>query len=229
MKSLVRVSNLWETVNNFSEILLAGKNIRAADKAAFEKMLVDRHKLPDRYANMFGLTQREIKNTSKLFTGEAITSGASKKHIMAEDSSRILRLLKPSGAAKKALAEGDREMTRTLTSYDGRKGKLGMFCCFNCSLSMWRNMASGGLRPARAMLPKGMSSLKLFRDGKGRWHGFPFYNTLYTLYEIDLSISKAELLYALPQAEAVYKNMKASDKYTLRRKLLIEKIMNKLS
>ncbi|MBZ0201823.1 MAG: hypothetical protein K8I03_02270 [Ignavibacteria bacterium] len=229
MKTLINISNLWKTVDNLSGALFAGQSISLADKKAFEALLEKRHHMEGRYNNMYALTPKEIAERSILFTGEAITSNASKRHIIGEDASRTLGLLKPSGnTAKRSLHEGDKEMSAALKGYDGRKRKYGMYCCFNCSLSLWRNLASGGIKPARTMLSKGMASLKLFRDGKGRWNGFLYYNTLYTLSLVDLSLSRNELLYTLPLAEALYKKLKAADKYTFRRKLLIEKIMNKL-
>ena len=59
----------------------------------------------------------------------------------------------------------------------------------------------------------------------GRWRRFPFYYTLLALSELDPKLSKTEVLYAAPLCERLLQRHSGRDKYSRRRKALLEKIL----
>ena len=95
---------------------------------------------------------------------------------------------------------------------------------------MWINLSSGGLMNDAQLLEAGLDYLKKYRDGKGRWTGFPYYYTLYVLNEIDPSLSSHELLYAAPLIEKMMKKKDIHEtKYAMRRNFIREQILEKVN
>ena len=64
--------------------------------------------------------------------------------------------------------------------------------------------------------------------GKGRWRRFRFYYALLALYEIDLEEARDELKYARPSMERALNRNMGQEKYQLRKRKLLELILEKL-
>ncbi len=90
---------------------------------------------------------------------------------------------------------------------------------------MWRHLAVGGLDHAKARLQNGMTVLKKYRDGTGRWRRFPFYYTLLALTEIDTPSARQEMQYAARVCERVLKRLHGNGRYGRRRKIVLERVL----
>jgi hypothetical protein len=69
-----------------------------------------------------------------------------------------------------------------------------------------------------------LSQLAGYRDGKGKWHGFPFYYTLVMLSETDRALSADELEYASPLFERLSHQDWSNDRFSNRCQSILHKI-----
>lgn len=95
-------------------------------------------------------------------------------------------------------------------------------------MSLWRNVAVGGLNDARRRFSAGMKALKKHRDKEGRWGRFPFYYTLLALTEIDGKAARTEKRYAAPLLEKFLKRKMKATKYDERRRIVAERILSQV-
>lgn len=214
---LVDVNSLGTTLDAINEALFFASPITQRDKTAAANWIAGRQGLPGAYAGMFAPTALDFQRGVTVFTGEAIRSRAGAAHILGEETCRTLRLLGAQSAkAAQALARAEEGMAARLhASPDAGSGR---YCCATCSVSVWRNMLSGGLTPSGQFIAAGLRQLALRRDGKGRWRGFPFYYTLLSLVEMQDPLALQELRYAAPGLERLLKRqLAAADRFAMRR------------
>ena len=101
-----------------------------------------------------------------LFTGERIAS-ASARHILGEEASRVLRLLRVRDpGVTRALEAADDGLMQCLVraDEDPRKRNPGLYCCGKCSVGLWRNLLAGGLDRHEERLRRGARHLRSVRD-----------------------------------------------------------------
>lgn len=223
----LNTNSLSQTIDNISEALLFGFDIDKNEKEQIADFLLERHSAAGAYANMFAPTDPDMKQDLILFTGEKIKSNAGRRHMMGEEASRILYKIElKSNAVITALRESDESIATLMKKHDS---PLGTYCCKTCSCSLWLNISSGGLNYDSDMLKAGLEFLKLHRETKGTWKGFPYFYTLYVLNEIDPELAIDELRFA---AKSILRwiNRKRNEetKYILRRKFIGEAILNKV-
>src|SRR5262249_15544055 len=157
-----------------------------------------RQGLPGSYGGTFAGFPSERSKGIVLFTGERIAS-ASARHILGEEASRTIRLLRvrdPRVAG--ALEAADAGMMRCLAraAEDPRRHNPGLFCCGKCSVGLWRNLLAGGLNRREERLSRGVLHLRSVRDGEHGWRRFPFWYTVLALSEMDSGDAKTELKHA---------------------------------
>jgi hypothetical protein len=217
-------NSLAKTVDALNTALFFGISLSQQEKSETGDWIAGRQGKKLAYAKMFAPTEYDFKHGIRVFTGERVVSNAAIGHVLGEETCRVLRLLKsPKRAIKDALQRASRGINRRLVE-SGRFQKSGIFCCGMCTVSMWRNMTSGGLKPHRGYLNKGLASLSKYRDGKGRWRIFPFYYTLLVLSDIGSRAARKELRYAGPVIERLI-TRQGNGKYGERRKRLMEDIL----
>ena len=74
-------------------------------------------------------------------------------------------------------------------------------------------------------LSGGLTYLKAHRDGKGRWHRFPFHYTLLALSEMqDVNIDD-EIQYVAAGMERMLKRRGRGDRFDLRRRAVAERLL----
>lgn len=220
-------NSLAKTIDAVNEVLFYSKILPIKDKTEVCQWIAGRQGIEGSYARMFAPTVYDFKRGIRVFTGEKVTSGAATGHILGEETCRVLRLLKSNDRkVQNALRRASLGMTRRLMD-SGRFQKSAVFCCGICTVSLWRNIAVHGLRLNRQYVRKSLRTFKKHRDGKGRWRGFPFYYTLLSLFEIGSCGAWTELNYARPVVERLVARQ-GSGKYGKRRKVLMERILEKL-
>lgn len=217
--NIVHETSLAATVDALDEIWFDG---RALPKAAANKVaawLAGRQGINGSYGRLIAPTPQDYVNKAKLFTGEAVTSGAGMGFKFGiEGATALVRLGVP--AATSALEPIDQWVW-------GKKiATTGRYCCMSCSCSLWRYLAACGTPRCEAALARGLRMLKAKRDGKGRWQNYPFHYALLALSEMDLPAAMAELRYAAVACERAAKRTVA-DKYGRRRQALALRVLAK--
>jgi hypothetical protein len=227
---LIDRASVSQTVDAINAALFEGRALAAAERREAARWIAARQGLPGCYAGTFAGFPSERSKGIALFTGERITS-ASARHILGEEASRVLRLLRVrDGSVTRALAASDDGLAQCLVraAQDPRYRNPGLYCCGKCSVGLWRNLLSGGLDRHEERLRGGALHLRSVRDGEHGWRTFPFWYTVLALSEMESGEAKAELRHAAPQLERTAKRAVPSAAYARRRHELAVRTLNRL-
>lgn len=227
----LRPTSLAKTVDAVNDAFFFGRTIPAAEREKIALWIASRQGLPGSYADMFAPTAADLKNGVTIFTGERIAPSASLRHVIGEEASRALILLKPKAKqATLALRRATDGMLARLENGPRAKSGKGayMFCCGTCDPSLWRHIAAGGLRGAEQWLDYGMKSLAAHRDGSGKWKRYPFFWVITSLVDIDSAAAVREIKYAAPVAERYLARTKGTSRTIVRRRAVVERVLGKI-
>jgi hypothetical protein len=229
-RSMIDKTSVSQTVDAVHAAHFDDRPIGAADRHQVARWIAARQGLPGAYAATFAGFPSEREKGIVLFTGERITS-ASARHILGEEASRALRLLRvrDRGVAR-ALEAADEGLLRCLAraADDPRSRNPGLYCCGKCSVGLWRNLLSGGLDRGEERLRRGALHLQSVRDGAHGWRRFPFWYTVLALSEMDTKEAKAEMRYASPVLERTAARRLPSALYARRRHELAARALKSL-
>ena len=219
--------SLAATVDAINEAYFYGQKLFKAQKQEAAKFIAGRQGLNGAYRTMFAPTENDSKELV-FFTGEK-TRHASARHILGEESLRVLYLL---GINDKPVAEARQNAQNWLDDMRNEHLEggypLGMFCCGKCSIGLFRQLAVGEWNKREEWLAAGMKQLKVHRKNDGKWKRFPFYYTLSALIELDPQLAKPEMQYAAPVCERLIKRNQKDDKYINRRRVIMEKVLERV-
>jgi len=219
---LINRTSLSQTVDAINAAQFEGRALAVTERSQAARWIAARQGLPGAYGGTFAGFPSERSRGIVLFTGERIAS-ASARHILGEEASRALRLLRArDGRVTRALGAADEGLMRCLAraAEDPRNRNPGLYCCGRCSVGLWRNLLSGGLSRREERLRHGALHLRSVRDGEHGWRTFPFWYTVLALSEMDMAEAKAELKYAAPALERTATRPAASAVYARRRQEL---------
>jgi len=227
---MINKNSFSETIDNLNEAFFFNKKIAEKDKVESAKWIAGRQGLPGAYRGMFAPTRADFEKGIRVFTGERITSNAAIRHILSEEASRVLLMMKVKNADVKKAYELSKQslLNALLEGYPPGK-EAGFYCCGKCSAALWRHFTAGGFDNADVRLANGLHFLKMMRTGNGKWKRFPFYYTILALYDINLPEAHEELVYTAPLMERSLRYLKHKDKYGKRRKVLLERVLDKIS
>lgn len=188
-------------------------------KEALEWVL-SRQGLKGSYCNLFLPTSQDLTQGAQLLTGEHIETNVATRHILGEEALRTLIIwnLESSKPVEEAI-EGFNQIIE-------RGGKSGSYCCHNCTIAFLRTLAVTKVDERDEILEKGLSKIKKARSSDGRWHGFPFYYTLFFLSELDSPYAKNEMKHAKKTAEGLLKRYGGNDRVSLFRSLALRAAIN---
>lgn len=202
--NVIHEAGLSQTLDAVNEQAFNGRKASPAERKRVARWIAARQGLPGAYGDTFAGLPAERKKGIVVFTGERITS-ASARHILGEESCRVLRWLSVRERnVQAALERANAGLMSCLTraARDPRNTNPGKYCCGKCSVGLWRNLASGGLDRQEERLRRGVGELlREHRAGEGKWRVFPFWYTVLALVEIDLPEAREELGYAAPVLE----------------------------
>jgi hypothetical protein len=223
---LLNRSSLYKTVDNVNEALFYGKKITKTDAKNVINWMSSRHDTEYSYNRSFGLTGKDMNSGIYTYTGERLVS-ASMRHIMAEESARVvLQLSRITGSKPNTLESTDERFYKMLEASEAAGKPIGTFCCGACTIGLWRYLNAGGLPKYQKYISDGILSLHSNRDETGKWGRFPFYYTLLALSEIDDPSALKEINYAMPECERALKRLRPDSKFSIRKRDLLLKIMN---
>jgi len=226
---IINEASLSQTVDALNAAQFDGRTLAAPERTRAARWIAARHGLAGAYAGTFAGYPAEQSKGIVLFTGERITS-ASARHILGEEASRALRLLRVRDrGVTAALDAADEGLMRCLAraAEDPRHRNPGLFCCGKCSVGLWRNLLGGGLDRREERLQRGASHLRTARDGDG-WRPFPFWYTVLALTEMDGTEASRELTFAAPALERAAKRAVPSAVHARRRHALAVRALNRL-
>ena len=186
--ALINKTSLSQTVDAIQTAHFDGRTLAAAERGDAARWIAARQGLPGAYGGSFAGFASERSKGIVLFTGERIAS-ASARHILGEEASRALRLLRVSDrSVTRALDAADEGLMQCLAraAEDPRKVDPGLYCCGKCSVGLWRNLLAGGLTRREERLQRGAAvHLRSVRDEAQGWRKFPFWYTVLALSEMD--------------------------------------------
>jgi hypothetical protein len=227
---LINRTSLSQTVDAINAAQFDGRALAATERSHVARWIAARQGLSGSYGGTFAGFPSERSRGIVLFTGERIAL-ASARHILGEEASRALRLLRVRDrSVMHALEAADDGLMRCLAraAEDPRRCNPGLYCCGKCSVGLWRNLLSGGLSRREERLRSGTLHLRSIRDGEHGWRRFPFWYTVLALSEMDTKEAKAELKYAAPALERTATRPVASAVYARRRQELAARTLNGL-
>jgi len=163
--------------------------------------------------------ETEIK--PRLFSGEELHTAFAATHILLIEATRMIKLLAPDDfALPRALQNADRRMEKMCYSKFCPKGE-----CKTLSIAYLRYLATGKSSDITNRINTLLTNLPEFRDGKGKWSGFPFFYTLLTLIELDEPQASQELQYSLPVCKKYQAQSWPVDPFSKRRREIIARAL----
>jgi hypothetical protein len=226
---MINKNSFAETIDRINEAYFFGKKITQSEKKESAKWIAGRQGLPGAYRGMFAPTKADHTNGIRVFTGEWITSNAAIRHILSEEASRVLLQMNvKDDVVTKAYKLSKQSLLNSLLEGYPRGREAGFYCCGKCSAALWRHFTAGGFDNAEVRLENGLHYLKLLRTGDGKWRRFPFYYTILALSDITLPAALEELRYTAPVMERSLRYLNRRDKYSKRKKVLLERMLEKV-
>jgi hypothetical protein len=221
------VNSLAVLVDSIEQKRYFGQEIPARELLAAARLIASRQGMPGSYAGMFAPTRLDFKRGMRVFTGEAVRSGAATAHILGEECCRLLlKLDVKDREVSAALARAEAGMQERLNSADRRHAAhAGFYCCGICTASFWRHLAAGGLDNPAPRFRDGRRALAGCRTDNGRWKRFPFFYTLLALTELGVPEAKKELRWAAPAAERSLKALRGAGRFPQRRRAVLEQAL----
>jgi hypothetical protein len=227
---VINATSLSRTVDALNAAQFDGRSLGAAERQQVARWMAARQGLPGAYGGTFAGFPLERSKGIVLFTGERIAS-ASARHILGEETSRALRLLRVRDrGVTRALEAANDGLMQCLAraAEDPRKRNPGLYCCGKCSVGLWRNLLAGGLDRREERLRGGAVHLRSVRDGAQGWRKFPFWYTVLALSEMNNREATAELKYAAPALERVASRAVPPGIYARRRQQLAARTLGQL-
>jgi hypothetical protein len=210
-------ATLAGAVDSLNEAQFYGREPSRTELEPAVKYILGRRGVERAYHGSFGLTFAERAEGIRVFTGELMTH-ASARHIIAEESCRVLRKLKePTAEVESALATASTNMADHILPKVDAANHPGTYCCGKCTVAFWRNIEAGSFNEPEHRLDDGVQFLHQHRDGEGGWRRFPFHYTLLALCEVDSTAAKAEIKYAADAIRAKLARAPITELYAQRR------------
>jgi len=221
------LNSLAALVDRVEQKRYFGPRIPARELLAAERQIASRQGLPGSYAGMFAPTRLDFRRGMRVFTGEAVRSGAATAHILGEECCRLLlKLGVKDRLVSAALARAEAGMQERLNPAERIHARnVGFYCCGICTVSLWRHLAAGGLDSPAPRFRDGLRVLASCRSDSSRWNRFPFFYTLLALTEIELPEARKELRWAAPAAERSLKTLRGAGRFPKRRRAVLEQAL----
>jgi len=217
---MVETQSLGAILDHVNEKLFYKQAISVSEKQSVTAWLAGRQIRSGPMAGMFAPTGKDNQGDFRLFTGEKPQTRLLFRNTLTTETARLLALL----------GNGNQVTLERTNAWLLRQCFAKDYCvigeCAHSGVGWMRYLVVNGLSDATERLEKHITVLAQRRDGKGRWQGFPFYYTLLALSEISLPAATAELHYALPACERALRRSSEMDKYTQRRRAIVERILN---
>ena len=217
---ILHPASLSDTLDSAEEALFDQHPISQALRNDLAVILISRQIQSGTNAGVFIPFVSESRHQSRLFTGEMLRTEFACRNIQLIQSARLFALLAmDSPDIARSIMLSDRCMNTQCYSKFCIKGE-----CKSLTIAYMRYLAAINTGDPVVLLDQFLTRLADYRDGKGRWHGFPFYYTLLMLSEIDRPLAADELNYTAPLIERLAEQVWSKDRYTNRCQSILHKI-----
>ena len=221
--------SLIVTVDRFNAAEMAGTLAEIDDMDPLVEWTSARLGTPDAYAGSFGMTPADWKRPFHLFTGEPLKTDASRAHIIAEETLRMLLLIEETtGRTIEARETGEARLAEQI--FGKTKNTVldsGIYCCATCSVAMWRAITAGAYEDYAWIREPGMNHLRDSREANGGWKRFPFYYTLLCLGELMGPAITIEIGFHREAGIRRLRSLKSKrDTYSKRRRDLLQRVFS---
>jgi hypothetical protein len=218
---IVRPTSLASTLDSVSEAFFYQNPIPTSFCEEISSMLVSRQNQFGANAGFFIPFTAEAETQARLFSGEQLHTDFARNHITLIESARALKLLSvDSRSVTQSIQIADTRMHSSCYSKFCPKGE-----CKSLTIAYMRYLAAGDSLQPDPRTNSFLAKLKDYRDGRGKWNGFPFYYTLLMLSEVGDPLAVQELQYAAPLCEKLRIQMETSDTYGKRRQAILSKVL----
>ncbi|MDF1537323.1 MAG: hypothetical protein P1Q69_00240 [Candidatus Thorarchaeota archaeon] len=164
----------------------------------------------------------DLVKMNHLVTGEKLSTKLAVKNIGVVQDARLLSSLN-------APDNTDRFNHQKLDEWI-KKQCFTRFCgageCRHSSMAYLRYLGTFGDDVSKARVDKFVRKLSEYRDGGGRWKGFPFYYTLLVLSELTNQDARTELQYAVPACQRAMKRIGRKDPFAKIRQEILSNVLN---
>ncbi len=217
---IVHPTSLSDTLDSATEALFYQKNIFPPLRKDLAAMLINRQILSGSNSGFFIPFASEPKTLATLFTGELIRTEFACQNIQLIEVTRLLALLAMENPdAAKSVLISDRRMNTMCYSKFCAKGE-----CKSLTIAYMRYLIAIDAENNTVRLDQFLTKLAACHDGKGKWHGFPYYYTLLMLSESDSPMAANELEYTAPFFERLRGQVWSNDRYSKRCQSILYKI-----
>jgi len=221
--TIVRPISLAGTLDLAAEAFFYHKPIPATHRQETASMLVSRQIHSGSNSGFFIPFTAETEVESRLFSGERLITEFARSHIQLIESARVLKLLiVDNDAVTQSVRIADQRMSTYCYSQFCPKGE-----CKSLTIAYMRYLTSCDVKDAITRLNSLLSKLTSYRDGKGKWSGFPYYYTLLMLSELQDPLANQELQYAAPLCEKQLGQIGSTDPISIRRQAILTKALSR--
>jgi hypothetical protein len=221
--NLIHPASLTSTLESTADEFFNSRPIEPACRQELAAFLISRQIISGSNSGFFIPFASESWTHLRLFTGETLQTEFACRHLTLIESARVLLLLSiENEAVAKSLQRADRRMAAMCYSQFCAKGE-----CKHLTVAYMRYLALSPTADAPAHLQSLLTSLSGLRDGKGKWHGFPYFFTLSMLSEMRDPLAAQELDYAAPHFEKQSHHQEPNDPYSKRRSAILAKLMTR--
>ncbi len=212
-------SSLMKTIDNFNERILFSEPISQEEKLEATRWILTQQGKKGSYRKMFAPTDADFEQGIRLFTGERLQS-ASARHIMGQEAARLIWLFGSADPIVRAAHERASDWMADSHEFQ----ETGTFCCGRCTLAFWRHFRVGNFENKTGLISKGLQTMKQYRFADGKWSRYPFFYSIYTLVDLDLTPAREELTYARPLMERYLKHPREGT-YSKRRIRILQRAL----
>ena len=216
-------ANLTTIMENVGETFLHQQPINKIQSQEINSLLVSRQVNFGKNSAFFLPFASEKDRPPRLFTGETLRTDFAFRHIQLIEATRLLILLgEEREVVQHSISLAKQRMAASCYSTFCAKGE-----CKAITIAYMRYMNCLAHQDIEPRLLHFLASLSSFRDGRGRWRGFPYYYTLLMLTELDESLAAQEINYAAPACEKLLKRARGSDQFSQRRQLILRNVLSR--
>jgi len=221
--TIIHPISLANTLDSAAEAFFYQKPIPTAHRQETASMLVGRQIHSGSNTGFFIPFTAETEARSRLFSGEQLLTEFARTHIQLIESARVLKLLEVNNdIITQSILVANQRMSTSCYSKFCSKGE-----CKSLTIAYMRYLTSCDGRDSITRLNSLLSKLASYRDGKGRWGGFPYFYTLLMLSEVDDPLATLELQYAAPLCKKQRMQIGSADPISSRRQAIITKALSR--
>ncbi len=209
---IVHPTSLSDTLDSAAEVFFFRRSIIPSLRDELASLIISRQIITGSNSGEFIPFASESRNQIRLFTGETLHTEFACRHLQLIEATRVLSLLAlDNPAVTRSISLSIQRMNTMCYSQFCSKGE-----CRSLTVAYMRFLASLNTSEASGHLSQLLAQLEGYRDGKGKWHGFPYFYTILMLSETDDPKSADELQYTAPVLERLSGQKSAGDRYAIR-------------